>query len=144
MEWRHYEVRATGTVTVANDSGAILGATYTMGIVSTGKARVFAGHFVSVTLNTGTELSAEDEHSVVAALRKLASHLAVVNLDLRCVGLDSGWTESGLSYNTGWGYLGKDQAAIFMMDDPTSHTDDEVDRMIAEALAGMRIGQGRK
>ena len=140
MTWRHYETRSTGAVLV-NKSGIPLAATYEMGIVSTGRSRVWAGHFVSVTLPSDTEFSGEDEHSLRAALRKLDAHFAAVDLELRCVGLDPEFSESGLSVDTGWGYVPGGDGAVHMMDAPSSRTDNgaKVDRLISEAVAAMRI-----
>jgi hypothetical protein len=141
MTWRHYETRSTGAVLV-NKGGVPLAGTYKMGIVSTGRSRVWAGHFVSVTLPSGTEFSGEDEQSLRAALHKLNAHLAAVDLDLRCVGLDPEFSESGLSVDTGWGYVAGVDGAVHMMAASLPQTDNEaaVDRLISEAVAAMRIG----
>ncbi len=142
MEWRHYEVRASGA-TLIEDGGRPIAATYEMGIVSTGRSRVFAGHFVRIILPSGTGLSGEDEHSLRAALRKLAFHLSIVNLQLRCAGLDTRFEESGLSIDTGYGYASFDDGAIHMMDPPPvfkSTEEQDIDGIIREAIDGMRIG----
>jgi hypothetical protein len=45
MEWRHYEVRQSDDCEVQGHDGTSM-ARFTIGIVETGKQRVFAGHFV--------------------------------------------------------------------------------------------------
>ncbi|WP_150131875.1 hypothetical protein [Sphingomonas carotinifaciens] len=128
-----------------NKDGVPLAATYEMGIVSTGRSRVFAGHFVGVTLPSGTEFSGEDEHSLRAALRKLDAHLGAVDLELRSVGLDPRFSESGLSVDTGWGYVPGEEGAVHMMDVPperecSTSKDDDIDQLVRDAVKGMRIG----
>jgi hypothetical protein len=144
MAWRHYEVRASGATLIEDDDNPIA-ATYEMGIISTGLSRVFAGHFVSITLPSGTDFSGEDEHSLRAALRKLAAHLAAVDLELRCFGMEDDFSESGLSADTGFGYLPGYDSAIHMMDVPSkeeraANEDDDIDRLVRNAVEGMRIG----
>lgn len=141
MEWRHYEVRASGATLIEDDDRPIA-ATYEMGIVSTGRSRMFAGHFVRISLPSGTEFSGEDEHSLRAALRKLAFHLSVVNLQLRCAGLDARFEESGLSVDTGYGYAPFHDGAIHMMDPPPplrGTEDQDIDGLIREVVAAIRI-----
>lgn len=59
MAWRHYEVRGTGQVMVLDHEGSAIDATYSSGLVSTGKTRVFAGYFVRLVLAAGTEFTGE-------------------------------------------------------------------------------------
>ena len=141
MEWRHYEVRASGA-TLIEDDGRTIAATYEMGIVSTGRSRVFAGHFIRVTLPSGTEFTGENEHSLRSALWRLASNLSAVDFQLCCAGLDPGWRESGLSVDTGWGYFVFYPEPVHMMSavpDMVEPTDDTLDKEIRETVAGMRI-----
>lgn len=116
MDWRHYEVRATGAAVLVTDKGASVAVAYEMGVVATGRTRVWAGYFVRVMLPGETEFSGENERSLRRALRTLAVSLAAMRLELRCVGLDERWSESGLSVDTGWGYIDGHDRAIHMMD----------------------------
>lgn len=148
MAWRHREVRAQGKALIVRD-GAPIAADYEMGIITTGRARVFAGHFISLTLPSGTEFSGENERSMRDALHAVAHSLAVVDLELRCAGLEADFTESGLSLNTGSGYLPGCDGPIHMLDVPPTpecpHGDAfNIDDFIRDTVAEMRIGMGGK
>lgn len=142
MAWRHYEGRSTGDVPVVIEQGDTLSATYTTGIVSTGRTRVFAGYFVGLVLPSGTEFTGEDEHSLRRALRRLAANLSSVRIDLQCAGLDPRWQESGLSENSGYGYFTCYPEAVHMMAPVPQlpEPDAEIDRLIVETVNQMRIG----
>lgn len=143
MEWRHYEVRDQGTALVLDKDGVAIDATYSLGLVSTGRSRVFAGYFVKLILATGTEFMGEDEHSLRPALWQLASSLSSVGLELRCSGLDQRWRESGLSVDTGWGYFMFYPEAVHMMaavPEAVRSEGEALDREISEAVSNMRIG----
>lgn len=146
MTWRHYEVRSRGNIDVTDSGLLYIQASYSLGIVSTGKSRVFAGYYVTLVLASGTEFTGEDEHSLRSALLRLGSNLSAVNLAITCSGLDPRWRESGLSENTGWGYFVFWPEAVHMMSPvPTTAQppEDDLDRLISEAVAGLRIGLGR-
>lgn len=143
MVWRHYEIRARGKVSVLGDDGVAIDATYNSGLVATGKTRVFAGYFVRLTLPGGTEFLGEDEHSLRAALLRLASNMSAVKLVLQCAGLDPRWRESGLSENSGYGYFVFYPEPVHMMEPMPSTLeagDAGIDAAIREAVEGMRIG----
>ena len=146
MAWRHYEVRRRGHVYVDDTYLRNVQASYSLGIISTGKSRVFCGYYVTLVLASGTEFTGEDEHSLRSALLRLASNLSAVNLAITCSGLDPRWQESGLSENTGWGYFVFWPEAVHMMSPvPTAAEPlmNDLDRQISEAVAGLRIGLGR-
>jgi hypothetical protein len=145
MAWRHYETRNEGTVSLCDGKDATVLATYRHGIVSTGRSRVFAGHFVQVILPSGTEFTGEDEHSLRSALLRLASSLSSVDLITTCSGLDPRWRESGLSENTGWGYFVFYPEAVHMMTPipPSVEKRDALDREKSGTVSGMRIGLHR-
>jgi len=143
MAWRHYEVRGTGQVMVLDHEGAAIDATYSSGLVSTGKTRVFAGYFVRLVLASGTEFTGEDGHSLRAALLRLSSNISAVRLELRCSGIDPRWRESGLSENSGWGYFIFWPEAVHMMSavpESIQADNEALDREIAEAVSSMQIG----
>ena len=114
---------------------------FDMGIVETGRSRVFAGYFIQIRLSPDEQIAAEDAGSLVAALWRLARNLSAGGLRLRCAGLSGQWRESGLSENTGWGYFGSQQQPMHMMDEmPPEGENEALDRAIREAVDGMRIG----
>jgi hypothetical protein len=115
MGWRHYDVRAAGMVTILGKSGVPVAVPYELGFVDTGRSRVFAGYFVRVTLDTEGVISSEDDHSFFRAVCKLAALLKEMSLTLICAGTDPRWAESGLSFNSGWGYLPDHDAPVHIM-----------------------------
>ncbi|MFN3677858.1 MAG: hypothetical protein ACK4TC_18025 [Sphingomonas pseudosanguinis] len=138
--WRHYEIRQSGECTVFDDGNEKLVAV-DMGIVETGRSRVFAGYFFRVRLADDEQITAEDGGSMIAALWRLARNLSARGLHLQCAGMSGKWRESGLSQNTGWGYYGPQQQPMHMLDDmPEDGGDETLDRAIREAVDGMKIG----
>lgn len=139
MEWRHYEVRQSDDCKVQSQDGTSI-ARFTMGIVETGKQRVFAGHFVQLLLADHEPITGEDEHSMRAALWRLARNIEPLGLTLNCVGLRAEFSESGLSVDTGWGYWGPHSEPMHMMDPVPADEGRILDDSIREAVDGMRIG----
>lgn len=141
MGWRHYEARQSGDCEAKDEQGASL-LRYDMGIVETGRSRVFTGHFVRLTLSGDRQITGEDEHSLRAALWRLARNLTPFGVTLNCVGLNAAFDESGLSMDTGWGYWGAHSEPMHMMDPPPAEHEslDDLDQMIREAVDDMGIG----
>lgn len=133
--WRHYEVLQFGECTVSDTP-----AHCDIGIVETGRSRVFAGYFFRIRLADGEEIIAEDGGSMIAALWHLARSLSARGLHLQCAGMSGKWHESGLSQNTGWGYYGPEQQRMHMLDDmPEDGADEILGRAIREAVDGMKV-----
>lgn len=139
MDWRHYEVRQSDDCEIQAQDGTSMGR-FTMGIVETGKQRVFAGHFVRLLLADRDPIIGEDEHSLRAALWRLARNIEPLGLTLNCVGLRAEFSESGLSVDTGWGYWGPHSEPMHMMDPVPTDEGRDLDDLIREAVDGMRIG----
>jgi hypothetical protein len=138
--WRHYQTRQSGDCAVF-DQGRERLVAVDMGIVETGRSRVFAGYFFRVRLADDEQITAEDGSSMIAALWRLARNLSARGLPLQCAGMSGQWRESGLSQNTGWGYFGPHQQPMHILDDmPEDGSDETLDRVIREAVDGMRIG----
>jgi hypothetical protein len=139
MSWRHYEARQRGSC-IIRDMG-LWEAAYELGSLETGRSRVWAGHYIRVTTPNGDQITGEDGGDLRAALKKVAGDIAAQGLRLDCVGLSKLWRESGLSYNSGFGYYGPEQKPMHMMDAiPGDEESESLDRMIREAVDGMRIG----
>lgn|GEM_PF-6788958 len=140
MDWKNYRARDQGECHI-HVNGYRGSATFEMGIIDTGRQRVFAGHFVRLTMINGHQIIGEDEHSLRRALRHLAKILTPLGLVLDCAALHPAFSESGLSMNTGWGYWRQDSQPIHMMDPPPTARDrDDIAEIISEAVEGMRIG----
>lgn len=138
--WRHYQTQQSGDCSVF-DQGRERLVAVDMGIVETGRSRVFAGYFFRVRLADDEQITAEDGGSMIAALWRLARNLSARGLHLQCAGMSGKWRESGLSQNTGWGYYGPQQQPMHMLDDmPEDGGDETLDRAIREAVDGMKIG----
>lgn len=140
MAWRHYEVRQSGECEVQNGPHGSL-AQFEIGIVGTGRARVFAGHFVRLALNDGEQIAGEHEQSLRGALWRLARNISPLGYVLNCAGISAEFNESGLSVDTGWGYWGHQKEPIHMMDPLPAGAEDpgDLDEMIREAVEGMQI-----
>lgn len=113
MRWKHYDAARSG-VCLINHKGAGEATGYRYGIVSTGRTRVFAGYFVEVEL-LGESIIGESGRSMREALRAVAAKLAELDTSLDCAGLCDQWSESGLTENSGWGYLPWAGSAVNMM-----------------------------
>lgn len=140
MAWRHYETRQTGECEVFGAHGPHF-VKCNMGLIETGRSRVFAGYFVRIIAHNGEELTGEDGQSLRDALADLSTKAAQLYLRLNCAGLSPTFTESGLSYNSGWGYWGREVAPIHMIhpEPVTDSAADDLDEMIREAVDGMQI-----
>ncbi len=140
MGWRDYEVRQSGDCQVQHDEQTSL-AGYEIGVVATGRSKVFAGHFVRLTLSNGEQITGEDDRSLRGALWRLAREVGAVGLTMSCVGLSAKFSESGLSVDSGRGYWGRHQQPIHMMNaPPVEHVPEDVlDAMISEAVWGIQI-----
>jgi hypothetical protein len=115
-------------------------ARYEVGVVETGRSHVFIGYFVKITLWEDEEVVAEDCGSMLRALRSIVCNISPRGIRLNCVGLSGEWNQSGLSENTGWGYFGGEQRLMHMMEKMPAKADEPLDRMVTEAVEGMRIG----
>jgi hypothetical protein len=115
--WRKYSGRDRECmlIQVGNASKKAQVARVQYGSVTTGKQRVWVGYFVQVVDVNGREWLAEDPHSLRRALRKVEACLNEASLSLAVVGLSSDWSETGLSANTGYGYVPNASGPIHML-----------------------------
>lgn len=144
MRWKHYEgwKQGTAAVVVEDEIGEC---DYDFGAISTGRQRVFHRYYVRVEFPDGGVLVGEDPYGVHAALGDLNRQLQYRGIRLVAAGLDPDWVESGLSQNTGFGYLPDCDHAVHMFEIPPTSTPDPdndivLENLIREAVAGMRIG----
>lgn len=101
----YFEVYQEGTCKLRRSrDGTLIDAEYLMGGVYTGKQRVFEGYQVAVLLGSDPWIG-RDNHSLRAALRKVASQCESAGFRLSVAGVADGYSESGLSSNTGFGYI---------------------------------------
>jgi len=121
MQWKHYEEQMTGLI------AAKIGFTMhychcEIGVITTGRQRVFSRYYVRVRLPNGTTECGEDHDGPVQALRRLNDLLKSCGVRLLAAGLDPRFYESGLSSQTSWGYLEGEHRAYHMIEAPGERT----------------------
>lgn len=144
MNWRHYESWATGKTCVIEGKYAY-SCPFEIGQISTGKQRVNHGFFVRIHLHDGTSVTGEDRHTLLDALIDLNRQLEDRGMLLLAAGLEPHFSESGHSFNSGFGYLA--DHAVHMMEIPpprdrNPEPDLYVEALIREAVDGMSFGRG--
>lgn len=134
MNWKHYEIWQSGTTTITHGGKEAL-CNFATGGITTGKQRVFHRIFIRLTLPDGTEIIGEDPHNLRTALLDLAHKLRVEGFELHAAGMDPRFYETGLSHNSGLGYI--DAIGRVHMMDPITELDgsDDLDVTIREAVA---------
>lgn len=141
MNWHHYEPQLTGLVCVI-DCDRDLDCPFEFGVVTTGRQRVFHRHYLKVVAPDGTDIIGTSEHSVREALLDVDQQFDERGLILLVAGTDHQFYESGLSWNSGYGYLPTVDHAVHMLDVPPprlrgDENDLFVEGLIREAIAGM-------
>lgn len=104
MAWKHYEVQRSGIVSIIIGEEAV-DCQFRMGNITTGKQRVYQCYYLCIALPDGREAIGEDQHNLRAALLDVAKKLAEMGITLTVAGLDDRFYESGLSHNSGQGYI---------------------------------------
>lgn len=74
------------------------------GRIETGRSRMFIGYFASVEID-GEPVTGADSSGIVFALRNCAEKLRARGVVLDAPALSERFYESGLSENSGWGYM---------------------------------------
>lgn len=110
--WEHLELRSTRPCIVLAPDGARLRAEGSTGVVTTGRSRVFMGYCVVIDVRLPSDLGqvsrqfvGRDPHCLADAAKHCAALLAEAGLQLRAAVLRPDYVESGLSSNSGWGYI---------------------------------------
>lgn len=143
MIWKKYQQRRTGECHIDLNGEGIL-AEFEMGIIETGRQGVFFGHYIKVLGPDCEEWLGEDASSMRAALRALDEDIGRDGGRLLCAGLLDGFQESGLSVDTGYGYIDSYPRAVHMMERPRLFAMDEAAAAAsapsgaAKVLASMR------
>lgn len=145
MNWRHYESWQTGKTCVIEGKYSYT-CPFEIGQIATGKQRVFHGFFVRIHLHDGTLVTGEDRHTLRDTLFDLNRQLEDRGMLLLAAGLEPRFSESALSFNTGFGYLSDCDHAVHMMEIPTPRDrnpepDLYVEALIRQAVDGMSFGR---
>lgn len=117
MGFKHFIPTYTRTVTaIETEADECHLCEITIGMVHSGKQRVFTGYFCDVICN---ELNIHKEHvgSMYRALTHAVKELNEGGLELTINGVHKNYRESGLSENTGWGYIPESTKAVLMIDE---------------------------
>lgn len=141
MNWQHHEPNQSG-LTCVIDHDRDIDCPYEIGVITTGRQRVFHRHYLKVVAPDGTAIIGTSEHSVREALLDVDRQFDQRELTLLAAGTYPEFYESGLSANSGYGYLPTVDHAVHMMDMPPPRQRDGendlfVERLIREAVAGM-------
>lgn len=111
-QWKHLATFDTG-VSKLRIAGDVVDARWEIGEIETGRSRVFHSYFVKIILADEDYLGTH-AHSLRSALRNAAEACKRGGFQPPWIGLGEEFRETGLSWNTGWGYIGS--AAIHMME----------------------------
>ena len=110
--WKHLQIQRSGKCYYIGDSGALDGF-FDLGLIVTGRSRVFAGVFVQATTPSGEIYCAEDERSFVTALRELRMTLSREGgWLLDAIGCDKRFYQTGLTSGSDWGYHPSCEGAV--------------------------------
>lgn len=143
MAWKNYSVWNSGTVAIIDGNSASRDARFEIGVIETGRQRVFHRFYLRLTLPDGETILGEDPYNVYTAVLDANEQLEARNSQMIAAGVEPGFYESGLSHNSGYGYLPGFDVAIHMMDMPPSgHRDNDegdafVEGLIRDAVDGM-------
>lgn len=114
MNWEHFQLIDLSNCTVIRATdGAVLNGWCEIGSILTGKQRVWQGYKAQLEVDDHT-LSARDPHNLIDSLQKLGAQCEALGYQLRVVGLLPGFSESGMSANSGSGYY--DGKRVDMLD----------------------------
>lgn len=141
MNWQHYEPHTTGLACVI-DHDRDLYCPYEIGSITTGRQRVFHRFYIKIVAPDGADFIGTSEHSVREALLDVDRQLDQRKLTLLAAGTYPEFYETGLSANSGYGYIPTCDFAVHMMDVPPPRLRDGendlfVEGLIHETIAGM-------
>ena len=141
MNWREFNPWATGTTCVIDGKYALTCA-WEIGQICTGRAQVFHRIYIRIHLPNGDTVTGEDEHNVRGGLFTVDAELESRGLILLAAGLSDEWSESGLTHNSGFGYVPGFNRPVHMLEMfPLPETDPDndqfVEALIRDAVAGI-------
>ena len=118
MAWEHFNVFDKGTCLVRDlRSGETKEWEYMFGYVSTGKQRVFMNYRLVIReKDNGRSFAGEYRHHLWGTLCDVQKKMLEMELELHVAGTSERYYETGLSHNSGWGYLHGRNGTIRMMD----------------------------
>lgn len=114
--WESHSTIHAGTCRVASESNANLAGTYELVSVSTGRSKVFWGYRLTLEVD-GRQFVGEDRYNMINAIRQCGSAMQATGYELRVNAMSNSFQESGLSANSGYGYIHGREGPEHMMDD---------------------------
>ena len=114
MMWRKSRPYRSGQCRI--DIGGDVWAEFEVGVIETGRQRVYAATYLKITMSDGRAWIGEDRWSPLVALHDVAGQIERDGGTLMCAGLDPRFYESGLSQHTGHGYIEGWPTALHMME----------------------------
>ena len=115
MAWKHYTDKSTNTFTTRSE-GRKIECEITIGTVSTGKSRVWGGYFCRVE-GPMISIECEDPWSLHQAFLDAVKQFIERGHAINLYGLDQSFHESGLSANSGFGYVSGVSGHVSMIDE---------------------------
>lgn len=116
MTWENQTLLQHGVCRVTNRNGAELGGRYELVSVDTGRSKVFWGYRLTVDVEE-KQFSGESRHNMISAVRQCGANMRAAGLELHVNAMNESFQESGLSANSGYGYIDGHQKAVHMMAD---------------------------
>lgn len=121
--WRHFEVRCSGMCEIEIGKRTSE-ARYEFGLVETGKQRVYAGVEVRIWNPAGGQWVGHDDWSPLEALLAASKSAHADGVKLMCSGLSLFFFQTGLSWQTPYGFYPWSTEPVLMMDPPEAPMDD--------------------
>lgn len=114
MQWETQEMLRDGTCKISSKDESDLTGTYQLTRIYTGRSRLFWGYRLTVSVG-GNEYIGNSRQNMISAVRQCGQLMREAGYGLQIMGMAKGFAESGLSVDSGYGYLAGSQ--VHMMDD---------------------------
>lgn len=120
MSWEHLRTTHQGSCWLQNPDGEQELVATRMAAVETGRSRTFWGYRVVVQQITGEQTKGEDRHNLHNALKQCDENLRAAGYQMKVMGLRPDFYETGLSFNSGYGYVDDVNDPVHMLDSATN------------------------
>lgn len=116
QNWESCSPISTGACRVASESSTDLAGTYKLVSVATGRSKVFWGYRLTLEVD-GRQFVGEDQHNMIDAVRQCGYVMQAAGYTLCVNAMSDSFQESGLSANSGYGYIHGREGPEHMMAD---------------------------
>lgn len=114
--WESCSLISTGSCRVTSESSTNLVGTYELVSVTTGRSKVFWGYRLTLEVD-GQQFIGEDRHNMIDAVRHCGYAMQAAGYMLCVNAMSDSFQESGLSANSGYGYIDGHEGSEHMMAD---------------------------